>query len=186
MRLFFIALLLSASTAFGQTSIAPVFESTFESNYKAGQCGINIMNLVKMAKEQGLDISQAKVIQITNKSSFNFGMVGAFEARGYRYPPPNREKIAYTDLRSWYHHVVLEHEGYIYDYDFGVEPRVLPVAEYFELMFLPEKKWSLGSNITSREDRLSGYQLEIHNAEDTLKTKPGQGEITTMGEFLAR
>lgn len=186
MRFLILALLLSASTAFAHTPIAPVFESTFESNYRAGECGTNIMNLVKIAKQGGLDVSTARVIQIKNNGNFNFGMVGGYEARNYSYPPPTRERVAYAGLRNWYHHVVLEHDGYIYDYDFGTAPRVLPISDYFELMLLPEKKWSLGSHITTRDERLKGYQIEIHAAEDTLSGQKIQGEILSLGEFLNR
>ncbi len=179
-----VALVFNALTAFAQTPLAPVFQSTFESNYRAGECGTNIMNLVKLANQGGLDTSSMHIVQITNKGLFNFGMVGAYEARGYRFPPPTREKIAYTDLRSWYHHVILEHNGFIYDYDFGVEPQITPVAEYIERMFLPNKKWSMGSQITPREERLSKYQVEVHSAQDYLAAKRGQGEVMTMGAFL--
>lgn len=185
MRFLILALLFCASTAFAQTPLTPVFNDTFETNYRAGECGKNVMKLVKIATEQGLDLSKARVIQITNKANWNFAMVGGFEARNYRFPPPTREKIAYTDLRNWYHHVFLEFDGYIYDYDFGVAPQIVPVAEYVERMFLPEKKWSLGSVITPREDRLKGYQVEIHPALSTLDSKKIEGQIMTLGEFLS-
>ncbi|RYZ65990.1 MAG: hypothetical protein EOP05_19800 [Proteobacteria bacterium] len=186
MRFLILALLLSASTAFAQTPIAPVFESSFNSNYQSGQCGTNIMNLVKLANEEGVDLSNARVILITNESYFNFGMVGGFEARSSRLDKTTGKRIPYFELRSWYHHVFLEHDGYIYDYDFGSEPRVTPVAEYVERMFLPEKRWSLGDKITSREDRLKGYRVEIRTAESTLQRSQEKGELMTLGEFLAR
>jgi hypothetical protein len=185
-RQFFVslAIVLNAFAAFAQTPLAPLFESTFESNYRAGECGTNIMNLVKLANQSGLDTSAMNIIQITNKGLFNFGMVGGYEARAYRFPPPTREKIAYTDLRSWFHHVVLEHEGYIYDYDFGIEPRITPVAEYVERMFLPDRKWSMGAKITPREERLQNYQVELHSASDYLSQKRGEGVVMSLGQLL--
>ena len=184
MRILIIALLFIASTAFAQTPIAPVFESTFDSNYQAGKCGINIMNLVALAQKEGLDISRMRIIQITNKGNFNFGMVGGFEARAYRTPPSTGLRIAYSDLRNWYHHVILEHDGFIYDYDFGTEPEILPVADYIERMFLVDKKWSMGNYITPRTDRLNGYQVEIKTAQSTLIASSNPIEILTLGQYL--
>lgn len=179
-----LSFLASAESAFAKSTMSEVFASTFRTTYVANQCGTNIMNLVKQASQAGVDVSNASIVQITNKGNFNFGMVGAFQAReeGPRYQTPvNGFKFA-PGLTSWYFHVVLEQDGLIFDYDFGNEPLVLPAAAYFEAMLLPEQKWQMGSKITPRAERLAQYQVSIFPAADSLsgqRSKPTDVSLET-------
>ena len=68
---------------------------------------------------------------------------------------------------NWYHHVVLEHEGKIWDFDFMNEPTVLKASEYFEHMFLHGEEKSRMP--VDPKDKLLEYVVEKVPAEDYFR-----------------
>ena len=76
---------------------------------------------------------------------------------------------------NWYHHVVLEKDGLIYDYDFGIIPQVTSVRAYFDKMFLSDKK-GVGSSTdyVNPEEKLKDYEVEVKEVVDVLRAKRDQ------------
>lgn len=178
-------LLTQATLAFA--GLKDQFTKTYGSHYVEGKCGLNILNLLDRSEADGDDIYNAHVLEITNEGFSVFGLVNAEWARGAaaRGTQPGE--------RNWYHHVVLEDDGLIYDFDFANEATVLPVKEYFEKMFLEEKKgdgWSSGTFYVGREDKLKTYKIVVRPGKETLEAhrsrKPSPEKQTLkLGEYLS-
>lgn len=155
--------LLSAHATFADPKLIQEFKKTFESHYEAGKCGPNIVSLLQRASSQGINISKARILEIENKGFSVFGMLNAEYAR-------ESGPHGSAGETNWFHHVILEKDGLIYDYDFGNSPQIVSTKEYFEKMFLVEKKKAEGGDFyVGREEKLKTYEITIKSATETLK-----------------
>ena len=153
-----------------------LFESTFMSSYEEGRCGDNITGLIQKAHRQGMDLTRANVLMISNKGFSLFGLINVEYARSSgRLNPDYPELSEFRNLpgeRNWYHHVILEMDGFIFDYDFGNMPVVLSVGEYFEQMFLDEESRPQDRiSRIGRAEKLKGYEVEVVKAMDIIKAR---------------
>lgn len=164
--LFISALLLFAHSSFASPELAEEFKSSWVSGYKAGKCGQNVMDLVTRAQAKGIDMSKAKIVNITNDGYImsvmhrrNSGQLFPEPVNGYRFAP---------GIHNFYFHVVLENNGLIYDYDFGNEPQIVTADEYLRRMFIEEPvplpKWTIFDKIKEREE----YKVFFYSAEEYL------------------
>ena len=148
------------------------FEVEYFTHYQSGKCGQNILSFLDRAKANRLDLEGAQIIRIEDKNAAWFGMVNAERARqsGRRIPSsPNSAPLFEEGERNWYHHVILEADGYVVDFDFTNEPKVLPTVPYFEEMFLDESSNPpKGALTVGRQNKLDGYELTLTPAEDYL------------------
>lgn len=181
----FVFLFLFSATAWAQRTLKEEFHDTYVSGYVAGKCGQNILNLIGRGLDQDLDLKNAKIIEIVNKGFSMFGMVNAEYARGNR-------RDGNPDELNWFHHVILEKDGMIYDYDFGTSPSVLPVKAYFEKMFFIEKTVAQGASpghYIGREEKMKTYQVTVRPALTTYDASinrqpyPPAKEMR-LGEYL--
>jgi len=169
-----------------QRRLKLIFEQQFYSQYEQGKCGDNILGLLREAQAQKLPLDGARIIQIQNKGFTVFGLVNAEWVReaGRLIPGlPANERRYEVGERNWYHHVILYYEGLIFDFDFGNEPRVISVQDYFEQMFLNEKRNpdSRGTYV-GREEKLKNYELALSNP-----SRPSVPEsVLSLGHFLGR
>jgi hypothetical protein len=174
--------------------LSALFNRTFTTNYVSGRCGENILRLVTDADRAGINFYNAKIIQLENKGFSVFGMLNVEMAReSGRLNPAYPASSTFRNLpgeRNWYHHVVLEMDGLIFDYDFGNAPKIIPVADYFEQMFLKEKTKAEGGEFyVGREEKLKTYKINIIDAQATLRAREQrqrspEGEVMTLGEYL--
>lgn len=174
------------------TTLQQLFVANFYTHYQEGKCGLNILGLITRAQEQGLDVSNAHIIEITNKGFSVFGLVNVEYARGAGRLNPNPDS-GFRNLpgeRNWYHHVVLELNGQIYDFDFGNTPAVTTVSDYFEKMFLEEKTKDQGGDFyVGRDEKQKNYKLvirkwtEVAAAQRDRRPSP-PGEEYSLGEFI--
>lgn len=173
--LFFCLLQLSISVAFADPELIKHFSKTFNSNYEAGRCGDNILQLLERAEKLQINLNGARIIEITNTGNSVFGMLNVEFAResgrlNPQYPASGPRNL--PGERNWYHHVVLEKDGLIYDYDFGNDPKVVPVKTYFHKMFLEEKKRSEGGEFyVGPEEKLKYYELLLRPGRETLQSR---------------
>ena len=155
--------------------VKKIFEKTFLDYYVASRCGDNIMRLVTAIDEARLDLYPAKILTIENEGFSVFGMVNAEFARQGGRLNPNASSDGFRNLpgeTNWYHHVVLDYDGYIFDYDFGNTPQVLKAQAYMDKMFLIEKKKSEGGDFyVGREEKLKKYKITIMDALKTLEAR---------------
>jgi hypothetical protein len=143
-------------------SLKQLFADNFNSIYESNRCGENILRLVKLAKSKGIDLSEARIIRITNVGGSDFDSVPVMRARekgaiikeiyeqyynigpyGHRQikPVPNHIRIRNEGPGRWvFFHAVLEFEDHIFDFDFTNHPRVLPSREYVQEMFFPKSR----------------------------------------------
>lgn len=182
MILLFVSLLFH-SLAFADPELIKMFKDSYTSNYVEGRCGDNITGLATRANEKRLNLNQANVLIIENKGGSLMGMVNVEFAR-------NRGRNGSPGYMNWFHHVVLEKDGLIYDYDFGSSPQVVKVNQYFDKMFLSDKK-GVGSSIdyVNPEEKLKDYEVEILPAIDMLnarrdRVKSPDGKKMRLREYL--
>lgn len=175
-------------------ALSALFHEVFyTSAYEPRQCGRNIMGLVKLAHERGIDLSRAHIVEIENKGYSNFGMVKAFVARGHGRLMGDEERAAAnlpTSIRHhpgdahWYYHAVLDYDGYVFDFDFTNAPRVVSRAEHGTAMFLPAK-----GEPTERDLRdIAGYKTRLTPAMEYvahLQGRPVNAAATVTEDYLA-
>ncbi len=99
------------------------FREVFFSDYEARKCGMNIKHFITRYPEPQ-QLEGAKVLGIENKGLSWFGMTRAMHTRDTNF----KGELRTTDS-NWYHHVVLEKDGRIYDFDYGITPQAPTVEE---------------------------------------------------------
>ena len=179
--------------SFADTELVKHFTSTFNSNYEASRCGDNILQLLERAEKLQINLNGARIIEITNTGNSVFGMVNAEFARESGRLNPQYPASGFRNLpgeTNWFHHVVLEKDGLIYDYDFGNNPKVVPVRTYFEKMFLTEKKRSEGGDFyVGPEEKLKYYELLLRPGIETLHSRRNRQvspteKVLKLADFL--
>jgi hypothetical protein len=152
-----------------------LFKNDFKKNYIQNQCGSNILNFLKRAEASGMNLYNANILEISNKGFSLFGLINAEYAREAGRLNPNSSQDGLRQLpgeSNWYHHVVLELDGEIYDFDFGNRPSVLAKEYYFEKMFLNDKKKSEGGeHYIGREEKMKTYEILVRPGLDTLRAR---------------
>lgn len=179
--------------AWSNTKLKASFRNTFNTHYTAGKCGENILSLLQRADDQRIDLTNANIIEISNKGNSLFGLINSEFARGGGRLNPTYPASGPRNLpgeNNWHHHVILEQDGLIYDYDFGNEPQVVSTKAYFEKMFLVEKRTSEGGTFyIGRADKLKDYDIVIRPGLETIIARRNrqaspEGESLRMGEYL--
>jgi len=139
-----------------------LFTDRFFTAYESGQCGKNVMGLLNEAHRHEVDVASARILKITNEGNTVFGMVNAELARGGRHVRHGTQRP--VEESNWYHHIVLEMDCMVYDFDYLNAPTVTPLQGYLENMFLnehPRGKFPVG-----RDVKLRDYRVKIYNAPD--------------------
>lgn len=163
---FFLVLFqLTLSVAFADAELIKMFKDSYTTHYVSGRCGDNITGLVTRADTNRINLNQANILIIENKGFSVMGMVNVEYARGVR-------RDGKPGPMNWFHHVVLEKDGLIYDYDYGSTPQVVSVKSYFDKMFLSDKKGE-GSSIdyVNPDEKLKDYEVEILHSMDMLNAR---------------
>ena len=187
----FSAALTFSLVSHGSEALTQQFRGEFYNQYRAGKCGQNVMELAERAAANGINISNARVLQIRNVGFSVFGLVRAEFARGSgplaNSPQPHGIRW-YPGGTNWQFHAVLELDGLIYDFDFGNEPKVLRVAEYFEQMFLNEKENNPRAMFyVGRDEKLSKYEVTVVSAVDLVSRRSSPSEeVMSLGKYLSR
>ncbi len=167
-----------------------VFERNFVSEYRRGRCGANILELLREAKRQGLDLRGAQVIRLKNEGNSMFGMINAEWAREAGSRNPSFPKLGPSRLpgeKNWDFHVLLVRAGRVYDLDFGNDPRTPDWGSYLEKMFLSEAPAGAG-HFVGKARKLSDYRAALLSAEVFLQSSGDfpQGvrwKIVSLGEL---
>jgi hypothetical protein len=134
------SILLASSFAVADPVLKEEFFATYYTHYQEGKCGENTMALAKRALAKGAKITSARVYHITNGG---YILSTVFRRNsGQRLPSPLLTpvgEIRYEPgIKNFYFHVVLEHDGEVYDFDFGNEPEVVGTKDYIRRMFWEE------------------------------------------------
>ena len=170
-QFFFIS---TRAAAYDYGIIEDEFRSTFETHYQPTKCGPNIINFLRRLADKGFEMQRVSLVYITNKGFSVFGMVNAEHARGIRFGEPA------VIESNWYHHVIaVDDRGYVFDFDFDIEPRIEKFSQYVEEMFLNEAECenpAYGKFCAGRLEKLKGYKLEWNQSvaivEEDSKTSP--------------
>lgn len=158
-RIFLFALLLPLTAQAQESKWTTLFNSTYysENVYESGRCNQNVRRYLRLARDQGLDISKIEVIELINKGIENFGMVSGLWARG----------DSETDhTRNWFHHVFLKLGNTILDYDFMLKPTPLKVETYFQKMYVEDRAKKDKARCLKE---VGPYQVTIFSGKDYLR-----------------
>lgn len=139
---------------------ARIFVQAWNADYKPTECGDNIGRLLKRLESHGIDLSHARVLVIL--PVYDGLLVNAERAR--------IAKVGVTTEVNWYHHVILELDGQILDFDFMDRPTVVPVAKYFNEMFFNEINPPFYPHLLVGLAEKLKYKVEIYQASDYLKS----------------
>jgi len=169
--------------AFANTELKQLFSASFSTYYVEAKCGENILGLIQRADNKKINLNTANILEISNVGFSVFGLLNAEYARaGGRHGAPGE--------RNWYHHVVLEMDGFIYDFDFGNTPNITTTKKYFEQMFLDDKRKSEGGEFyVGREEKLKYYEIVVKPALATMYARRDRvaspsGETMRLQQFL--
>ncbi len=177
----FLCLVLALAIPSGMAHADPIsdlFETHFREQYRPRYCGLNALNFVKaIAKLRG-SAEGFHIVHVENKGFSVFGMVNAEHTRGSRFNKPA------VDEANWYHHAfVLDDQGNVYDFDFGIEPRIVPIGQYLEEMFLKEATREQGGSFyVGRQDKLNDYLFEAVPADAALNEEKPPPRKAKMGQ----
>ena len=169
------------------------FKAEYQKHYVENQCGSNILGLLRRAESKGQKVYNANILEISNKGFSLFGLINAEFARQSGAFNPNSSVDGIRNLpgeTNWYHHVVLELDGDIYDFDFDNYPVVLSVREYFEKMFLNDKRPSEGGErYIGRDEKLKTYEVIVRPGLETMRArsenrKSPEAPALRLQEFL--
>lgn len=165
---------LTISSTPQQEASSPVldrFREVFFTDYEARKCGMNIRHFITRFPEPE-HLEDAKVLGITNQGLSWFGMTRAMHTRDTNF----KGEMRVTDS-NWYHHVVLEKDGRIYDFDYGITPKAPTVAEYFDKMFLHCDK-------VSAADKLKDYEVQVIDAQEYAKAGKDTSTKARFKDYL--
>lgn len=121
--LFLLVVLAVAPLASADPRLDGLFNETFQSLYESNRCGQNIMNFVREADARGINLDNGSLLEITNAGGTELDAIWGLYARG-------------EGIDRWMFHVVFEHDGKIYDFDYTDAARPTATPEYFHRMFI--------------------------------------------------
>lgn len=160
--------------------VKEIFNDFYYDGYRERFCYQNIVSFIRLLHHKKVDLKKSRLIKITNDGVSSFGMVQAEFARPVYLEKKPKEK-------NWYFHVILERDGFIYDFDFSNQPEILRTEEYFEQMFLNESDKGLETRMFVKKDKkLNQYLLKITPALEFIKSNNSEIEETTSQEMLLK
>lgn len=158
-KLLFLALTfcLFFSSAFA-TTLETIFEDNFYTLHVPNRCGQNIMNFLKLAQKENIDLSTAEIINVQH------GWVEPQYVRNQGYSPkaPGPAGLIHEPGKRYFQfHVFLLHENKVYDFDYGNRPVIPSLQTYLKKMWIKGKEADrfLGVNIYPAKDYLSGKPI---------------------------
>ena len=116
------------------------FARHYESHEISGRhCGKNIDSFIDRLRRIGALPPDLRRVVIRSPDS-GWHMESMLIGTNSRFGTPDKDGPI---VSMWYFHVVALWQGKVYDFSFDREPRVLPVEEYLEAMFVPVRPFLL-------------------------------------------
>ena len=185
--------IVSVSAQAENFKLTELFMNSFYSDlYQPRKCGKNILSFVDLAAQNAVHVKGATIVKIENGGFSNLGMTKGWMARegGSRIRTESPDSAGgrlkfHPGSANWYFHVFLVESGFVYDFDFGNAPRVLPLQQYVQQMF------ATPPNATEIAARVEDYRVELISAEAQLErqssSNPAEPTVVKMKltEYLA-
>lgn len=163
---------LNSGKEVGESLTQRTFKETYHSQlYEPRQCGSNIRRLLEKLSDSD-ELKDARVLGIGNKGFSYFGLVRARHARD-----TDRHGNARAWDRNWHHHVVLEKDGRIYDFDYGTDPKTPTIDEYFQTMFFDDPD-------VQADRKKKDYEIQVIDASEYLHRVKDSSVKMRLGEYL--
>ena len=175
MKILILVTLFFSLNSFASNEFKNLFNDLYYTEYRAQRCGENIRELLSYADAKGLSISQSKVLVFRNKGLSALGQVNALRAR-----TPSLQYRA--SERNWRFHVVLLRGNFIYDFDFGNEPTINTVDQYFHKMFLNSQARSRFK--VDPEEKKSDYTVEFYDPIEYMRLNEHVIKTMSLRAFL--
>lgn len=172
----FNAVCLNAYATANSITKEEVFKNVYQSSQiDSRKCGQNSILLIKEWKKHGLDISKSEIWSVTNKGFNYFGLVKYYQNRWssleIRSTSANGEVYRTNGTGGWYFHAFVVDEGKVYDASFYDSPRVLPLNEYINEMFI--LKHDIGTNYWEKRQRslemVKKYAVDSVDGESAIR-----------------
>ncbi|MEY4630996.1 MAG: hypothetical protein RIQ81_1116, partial [Pseudomonadota bacterium] len=164
-----------------------LFKDHFHNHYEPRRCGQNAMAFIRAADRQLGAAGSLQLVTIEDTGFSNLGMVSAEHAR--RSDRPGQVE----DMNWYFHAFVVDHNGLVYDFDFGGEPTIVPLDSYLQEMFVEDNECSLPSGQRSaarscvpREARLNEYKLTVISGRDVVEDRESQKRTLMLREALTK
>lgn len=183
MVLCFFNLGFSVAKAADHKALGQLFERVFfGSFYNEGRSGVNSVNFIRHAMNEGIDLSGASIMSIENRGGDTYGMVAALQGReqGPYLDPSSPHSKRLPGEVNWSFHAVVVADGYVYDFDFGNKPQVIALDRYTHEMFIPSNR-NGDANFFNR--KLGGYIVDVYSVQSIA---PHRALTAPDSEFLAR
>ncbi len=177
MKLLVLLSMLFSLNSLASSEFTRLFNELYYTEYRAQRCGENIRELLTYADAKNLNITDAEVLVLRNKGLSVFGQVNALYAR-----TPSLQYSA--NERNWRFHIFLMKGNSIYDFDFGNQPTVSSVGQYFQKMFLNSEARSRFK--VDPEQKKDDYLVEFYNSVEYLRGEERIIKSISLREFLKR
>lgn len=176
--LLLVFLLQSAYTLTAESQKQAIFKKFFYSDeIESNLCAENVLNLLRLWNDSGVDLRAAEVWQIKNKGNSYFGLLKYYQNRfvGFQhFPyPENPDYHSNSGGGGWYYHVILVSDGIVYDTSYKPTPTMTPLRVYILDMF--SLQIDIGEAFYERKQygrkAIHNYFVTTYNAADYLTAK---------------
>jgi hypothetical protein len=115
--------------------VEELYEEAYSEVYQSGLCGRNIRIFLQwLESASDFNIDRARVLTLFSRNR---------SGENQNFRPHERRGGFPSGDETWSHHVVLDYNGRIYDFDIAGGPMVYRRASYFRIMFSPEERQSM-------------------------------------------
>ncbi len=127
-------LISSSVTAADLGALTSLFRKEFNPGYTEGKCGENVQGFVKKAQQLGINIQGVLLLEIEQG-----GNLYVYHARSNYSAPGSRVFFHHYAIVVSQNNMHLDAQDVVFDFDFGNQPRIVPLREYFEAMLMSPK-----------------------------------------------
>jgi hypothetical protein len=176
----------------GVVSCKSLFELRFAETFRdrnaycAGFCDDNVHGFLLKLQKERIDLSQVRVLLLLYNSAITT-QEGALQSRSLK---PESARSPESAPQGWTYHVLVEYQGRIYDFDYGLRPEAPLARDYFQKMWIGSWRYQFNQleRIMMRAIPAQEF-LKIYNPENLegfkgLRFSDGPYPIISVEEFL--
>jgi hypothetical protein len=154
-------------------------EYYFSNELSSRHCGANVSNFIKYLSQKGESTQGITIVSMRAPDhSWSFGRVVAVNSRW-------GTAVGTVYHQNWEFHVIAIKNGKVYDFSFNDTPKVLPLNQYMQEMFIPSAGFEINGSTFSVRGEGPVYtpahaQKELYHYEFKLMSTNASGAFTTL------